>query len=55
MAGYFWKPYKGHAVDDKLYMLMLIGGAEEQIAIQLQMSMWLRKTGDKSLLKTPWT
>jgi hypothetical protein len=34
VVGHFWKPYKEKAVDGKLDLIVLIGGAEEQAVIQ---------------------
>jgi hypothetical protein len=46
MVGCF-KFYKGQAVGGKLDLMVLTGGAEERVGIQWEMSMWLRKRGDK--------
>jgi hypothetical protein len=55
LVGCFWKPYIGQAVDSKWDMADLIGGAGEWAAIQLAMSMWLRKRGDeKFILRGTW-
>jgi hypothetical protein len=43
--GHFWKPYKGQTVGGELELRVLIGGAEKQAAIQLEMNMWLTKRG----------
>jgi hypothetical protein len=42
MVGHFWKPYIGQAVGGELDFMVLIYGAEEQGAIQMEMTMWLR-------------
>jgi hypothetical protein len=34
MDGSFWQPYIGEAVDGELELMMLIGGAEELVAVQ---------------------
>jgi hypothetical protein len=47
MVRHFWKSYTGQAVGDKLVFMLLIGGAEEQAAIQFEISMQLRKRGDE--------
>jgi hypothetical protein len=49
MVGCFWEPYIGQAVHGVLDLMMLIGGVEEQVAIQ-QMSSWLRKRGDEKIV-----
>jgi hypothetical protein len=36
MVGSSWKPYIGQAVGGELDLMMLIGGVEEQAAIQLE-------------------
>jgi hypothetical protein len=51
MVRHFWKPYIGQAVDGKLDLMVLIGGMEEQTAIQLEMSMWLRKRDDENFFE----
>jgi hypothetical protein len=38
VVGRFWKPYIGQVVDGKLDFMVLIGGAEEQTAVQWKMS-----------------
>jgi hypothetical protein len=38
----FWKPYISDAVGGELDLMVLIGGAEERAAIQLEMSTWFR-------------
>jgi hypothetical protein len=49
MVGHFRKPYIGQAVGGELDLLVLTGRAEQRAAIQLEMSMWLRKRGDEKL------
>jgi hypothetical protein len=51
MVGHFWKPYTEQAVGDKWDVLNLIGGAEDQAAIQLVMNTQLRKRGDEKFYK----
>jgi hypothetical protein len=45
VVGEFWRPYIGQAVSGEIDLMGLIGGAEEQAAIQWERSMWLRKGG----------
>jgi hypothetical protein len=49
MAGRFWKPYIGQAVDGELDLMVLTGGVEERAAIQLGINVWLKKRGDEKL------
>jgi hypothetical protein len=46
MVARFWKPYIGQA-GGELDLMVLIGGAEERVAIQWEKSTWLRKKGDE--------
>jgi hypothetical protein len=48
VVGRFWKPYTGQAVGGELYLMVLIGGAEERVAIQWEKSTWFRKRGDET-------
>jgi hypothetical protein len=47
-----WNPTNhkkiGQAVGGELYLMVLIGGAEERAAIQREKSTWLRKLGDEN-------
>jgi hypothetical protein len=45
MVACFWKPHIVQAAGGELDLMVLIGGAEERAAIQLEMSTWLRKRG----------
>jgi hypothetical protein len=47
LVGRFWKPHTGQAVGGDLDLMVLIGGAEERAAIQLAISTWMKKRGDK--------
>jgi hypothetical protein len=47
LLGVFWKPSVEQMVGCEWDVTKLIGGVEEQVAIQLVMSMWLRKRGDE--------
>jgi hypothetical protein len=44
--GEFWRPYIGQAVGGKINLMVLIGGAEEQAAIQWDRNMCLTKESD---------
>jgi hypothetical protein len=51
MVMYYWKLYIGQAVGGELDRMVLIGGAEEWAAVQLELSTWLRKRGDQKFLR----
>jgi hypothetical protein len=46
-----WQAYVAQAVGGELDVLGLIGGAEDRADIQKEVSMWLRKRGDRSFLR----
>jgi hypothetical protein len=52
VGGRFWNTYIGQAVSGKLDLMVLIFGAEERAAVQLEISMGLRKRGDQQFLGT---
>jgi hypothetical protein len=47
VVGRSWKPYIGQTVGGELYLMVLIGGAEERAAIKREKSTWSRKRGDE--------
>jgi hypothetical protein len=53
-AGSFWQPYKGQAMGSKLDVMELTGEVKQQAAIQQEMSTWVRKSGNKNILRGIW-
>jgi hypothetical protein len=47
--GVYQKFYIGQAVRGELEVMVLIGGAEERAAIQLEMGTWLKKRGEENI------